>query len=129
MTEQEKYTGLMDQINKLEAKISSLEKSKGKENKNNKGNKGNKSNKGKKNKGDKGKKLCVFKNCPAGSIEKDKLLFGAISFGDDKNLCSFSQCPLGSTKIGAVGDKELCGFDKCPKGATELGNYTISKKK
>ena len=123
-----KYNNLLDKISKLEAEISSLERSK-------RGKKAKAKDKDKDKDKDKEirQKLCVFSNCPSGSTQKDKLLFGNISFGDGSTLCSFSQCPPGSSKIGSIGKgaatKLLCGFDKCPKGGSELANYVITKKK
>ena len=121
-----KYSNLLDKISKLEAEISSLEKGKPR------GKRGKKAKAKDKDKEIR-QKLCVFSNCPSGSTQKDKLLFGNISFGDGSTLCSFSQCPPGSSKIGSIGKgaatKLLCGFDKCPKGGSELANYVITKKK
>ena len=115
------YTELIDRINNLDNKISGLQNTENKTNPQPNPKINPKSSSGG------SKKLCVFKKCPPGSTEKDKLLFG-----DNKNLCTFTECPPASTKIGTMGKgssvKLLCGFDSCPKGSNELGKYVITKK-
>jgi hypothetical protein len=133
------YNSLMDRINKLESEIDTSLKNKNKKNSNSNSNSNKDPNKNHKNYqkdpnkliNKRGKKLCVFKRCPLGSNEKNKILFGQIAIENDNKLCTFRQCPRKSTEIGTLGhgsdQRKLCGFDTCPVGSYQLGNY-ISKR-